>query len=831
MNKIIRFATTFPQKRTALCSGMEGRFGFSKALVKAAFLSILLFANVSMVICQSSLVAKARATYEIGDYARALPLLQQAFDRFGDFSLCEPLAMCHFRQGNANTALVLWNLATVAGKCSDSAMLYQAKAELQLGRYPQVRRRLAAVPRELMTSHLFDSLTSCLNLAADLFKDSLLYRIIPVNIPNWELSMCPQWHEDGLLFCGAKAKNRAKSSQMQVAYAKRLNLFSFESPQSFDPMAYEGYQDGPAVVAPSQRRIFFTRTYDKFPDPENRMAKGSLSRILMVEKKGGKWSPTTELNLNSWQFSNAHPTLAENDSTMVFVSNRPGGKGGADLYLVCLGLGGWEVPINLGPTINTPGNEFFPTLVGPDTLYFASDGHPGLGGLDMYITWKENGQWRVPINLGYPVNSNKDDFGIHLLRKQGISYISSNRGQSGNEAIYAAMYAVRASVVVLDEGTRKPLLGATIRRIDRGGLVRIYTTDAQGMALIDLEMNGGANIEVEADDYLARQTQVSNLQCLPGVMLTHKVVLAPAYAAKVTGKIFANENGLPVAGVQVRASYAEGGTQYNAITNPQGEYQIELPVKGRVYLVFEKVGMRTSVTSLDLNLAADRTIVHDVRMDAGQTQLIMVTVQDQVGRPIQDGTIEIRSGATKRSLVQTLTNEKGMAVLALEWEADARYSLFFSRSGYAEQCQPLPNEYSPGPMQVRFDIAEHGQDRLLKVAYYGSNQTNLPDFSRQEIQAWTDAISESPGGVIEIRSYTDALGKARYNQRLSERRANAIRKYLISRFGIPAKQIVARGFGERFLVNECDDYHPCDSFQHGQNRRSEIWLIVGHENL
>ncbi len=830
MEKIIRFVNPSTHKTTAPAKRLLGIDLYFKTWMGGLMLFALLCIRAQMGFSQSSLVVKALATYEIGDYTRALPLLRQAFDRTGDFLLCEPLAMCHFRQGDATTALALWNLATVAGKCSDSAMLFQAKAELQLGRYSQLRQRLSAIPVAFYSYPLYDSLTACLNLAVGLCQDSLLYRVIPVSIPHWELAMCPQWHEDGLLFYGTKSKNRAKSSQLQVAYSKRLNLFSFEPPQAFAPMEYEGYQDGPAVVAPSQQRIFFTRTYDKFPDPENRMAKGSLSRILMVEKKGGKWSPTTELNLNSWQFSNAHPTLAENDSTMVFVSNRPGGRGGADLYMVRLGLGGWEVPVNLGPMVNTSGNEFFPTLVGADTLYFASDGHPGLGGLDIYITWKENGQWRTPINLGYPVNSHRDDFAIHLLRKQGISYISSNRGKSGDEAIYAAMYAVRASVLVLEESTQRPLPGATIRRIDRGGLVRMYTTDAQGKAWVDLEMNGGANLEVEADDYRAKQVQVSNLQCLPGVMTTHKIVLAPAFAAKVSGKIVANENGLPIGGVQVRATYAEGGTQYNAITDPMGEYQIEFPLKGRVYLVFEKVGMRTSVTSLDLSMTEGRATVHDVRMDAGQTQLIMVTVRGQGGIPIREGTVEIRAGTTQRALTRSLTNEKGMAILAIEWEADANYLLCTSGLGFEEQCRQLPRAFSSVPLEVQVELAEPEHDRLLKVVYHASNQTNLPDFSSQEIQAWADAITNFADGVIEVRSYTDALGNARYNQRLSVRRANAIRKYLFSRLGIPIKRIIARGYGERFLVNECDDFHPCDSFQHDLNRRSEIWLIAGPGN-
>jgi outer membrane protein OmpA-like peptidoglycan-associated protein len=144
-----------------------------------------------------------------------------------------------------------------------------------------------------------------------------------------------------------------------------------------------------------------------------------------------------ELPFNNDNFSNAHPTITRDGSELYFASNRPGGYGGMDLYMVRKEGPIWSEPINLGPNVNTEGNEMFPFISNIGTLYFASDGHAGLGGLDIFFSEKnQKGEWMIPLNMGVPLNGSQDDFSIYYDDTNDQGYFCSNRSGQGNDDIY-----------------------------------------------------------------------------------------------------------------------------------------------------------------------------------------------------------------------------------------------------------------------------------------------------------------------------------------------------------------------------------------------------------
>ncbi len=161
------------------------------------------------------------------------------------------------------------------------------------------------------------------------------------------------------------------------------------------------------------------------------------------------WSEPEMLNISDPQAWDSSPAFSPDGKTLYFASNRKGSLGGHDIYRSTVGANGrFSTPENLGPEINTPGNESF-VYVGPgDTLYIASDGLPGLGGLDLFRI--EEGK---PVNMGEPINSNSDDFGI-FFRDSSTGYFSSNReGGKGGDDIYAFMKVQRKRVVFFVDGT------------------------------------------------------------------------------------------------------------------------------------------------------------------------------------------------------------------------------------------------------------------------------------------------------------------------------------------------------------------------------------------
>lgn len=157
--------------------------------------------------------------------------------------------------------------------------------------------------------------------------------------------------------------------------------------------------------------------------------------ICEARLENGKWGKIMVMPFVQKNYDFYHPALNAEESRLYFCSNMPGGHGKSDIYYVSL-LTDYDksLPINLDDKVNTSGNELFPTIHG-DTLFFSSDGHPGLGGLDIYSTQLKRGNWKTPVNLGYPVNTSFDDFGIIYNESKTKGLFSSNR--FGTDDIYS----------------------------------------------------------------------------------------------------------------------------------------------------------------------------------------------------------------------------------------------------------------------------------------------------------------------------------------------------------------------------------------------------------
>ncbi len=173
------------------------------------------------------------------------------------------------------------------------------------------------------------------------------------------------------------------------------------------------YNYGPLCFNNTANKVYFTRNTLK-------PYKGRYNLEICVATlvTGGQWGPIKVLPFVETEYDFYHPALSADEKKLYFCSNRPGGKGGSDIYYVDLTSdSAMRSPVLLDDQINTSGDELFPTIHG-DTLYFSSNGWAGLGGLDLYRTIPAGNSWKTPENLGYPLNSRYDDFGIVFNRNK-----------------------------------------------------------------------------------------------------------------------------------------------------------------------------------------------------------------------------------------------------------------------------------------------------------------------------------------------------------------------------------------------------------------------------
>lgn len=157
--------------------------------------------------------------------------------------------------------------------------------------------------------------------------------------------------------------------------------------------------------------------------------------IFETHRTGDTWSEPVDLAFNSADFSNIHPCLSHDGTRMIMASNKAGGKGGYDLYVSTKQGNNWSAPISLGNDINSEDDEMFPFFYNDTTIYFASNGHIGYGGADIFVSYYTSGHWNKPINMGRTFNSEKDDFGLEFDSPTSGFFASNRNTEPGKDEI------------------------------------------------------------------------------------------------------------------------------------------------------------------------------------------------------------------------------------------------------------------------------------------------------------------------------------------------------------------------------------------------------------
>ncbi|WP_343694717.1 OmpA family protein [Flavobacterium sp.] len=279
------------------------------------------------------------------------------------------------------------------------------------------------------------------------------------------------------------------------------------------------FHESTIVFTKDGNTVYFTR--NNFADGKKGKDanKVTLVKIYKAKLENGKWTNVEALPFTSDNYSTAHPALSPDEKTMYFASDMPGSLGQSDLYKVSIdGNGVYGTPQNLGKDINTEGKETFPYVTSENEIYFASDGHPGLGGLDVFVGQIEtDGSISDIQNLGNDINSPKDDFAYIIDPVTRRGYFSSNKdGGLGSDDIYKFLETKRLKCVqelngvVTDAETGAVLPGTKLTLYD--GMQRIKnSTVADSNGQYDFAVECGKNYSVRAEkpEYSTKEVNVS----------------------------------------------------------------------------------------------------------------------------------------------------------------------------------------------------------------------------------------------------------------------------------------------------------------------------------
>jgi outer membrane protein OmpA-like peptidoglycan-associated protein len=350
-----------------------------------------------------------------------------------------------------------------------------------------------------------------------LMRDSLNYEVRDMAINTKGSEMGPAFYKDRLILSstslGINAGANYKWNELPYLhmYSTKIDGYgNLSSPEPFAPKLKTAYHDGPVSFDQKKGIIYFTR---------NNFVRGKTSKsregvvnlkIFIGKLENGEWKLTGNFRFNSDEYSVGHPSIDKEGSVLYFASDMPGGYGKSDIYFSVFSNGQWSKPFNLGPKINTEGNEFFPFISNDGVLYFSSDGHGGLGALDIYFSVPERGVFNSIQNVGYPVNSAKDDFGIALDSTGMKGYFASNRpGGKGNDDLYFVKIKrvpVIIRGVIKDRDTKDVLSDAIVAVYDENGKsILNSTTRTDGQ--FEFEVNKGQQYTIKVNKEFYTQSE------------------------------------------------------------------------------------------------------------------------------------------------------------------------------------------------------------------------------------------------------------------------------------------------------------------------------------
>jgi outer membrane protein OmpA-like peptidoglycan-associated protein len=353
-------------------------------------------------------------------------------------------------------------------------------------------------------------------------KDNGNFKIREMSINTASQDFGTAYYKDRIVYASSNARPKMIKRRDNRNNEPFFNLYvadvedgQLKNREFFDKKENGKMHDGPATFSNAGTYMAYSKNVTKDKTADNIIE----LRIFMREFKDEKWSDPIEFEHNNPAYSLGQPHLSANGNTIYFVSNMPGGFGGTDIYRSTRVTGGaWGKPENLGNVINTEGDEMFPFLDESEkVISFTSDGHYGLGGLDIFSSDVNGTSWGKVINSGAPLNTLNDDYAFISENKTNTGYFSSNRADgSGMDDIYGIEIlnkksAPKTIVGIASNVSKNPLKGTKVLLLDaNGNVLNEVVTDADGAYKFVVETDKNFELTGNKEGFLEGRNETSS---------------------------------------------------------------------------------------------------------------------------------------------------------------------------------------------------------------------------------------------------------------------------------------------------------------------------------
>ena len=472
---------------------------------------------------QKDYIGEANAAYAHERYYEAIELYKKAYTRQNDKNekafVIFRIAECYRFSDNPKQAEVWYSKAIKASYNDPIAYFYLAEAKKLNGKLEDAAEEYQNYVNKKPNDKKGKDGLKSVESAMEWMKNPTRYEVENAPIINSEYDDYSPTFADSknntMYFVSSRegatgniTHGRTGQGMSDIFTTTRDRKGKWSEPTPISPTVNSEMDEGTVCMNKRRNTLYFTRCG---------FGKDGVfgCHIYWAKKQGKEWGEAEMIPITADTNTVGHPTITTDDKVLVFASNMPGGYGGRDLwYIINKGRGVWSEPINMGSAINTEGDELFPYINFEDHLYFSSNGHVGMGGLDIFKAEKigEN-KWGNVKNLEYPINSFAHDFGITFDGSKDRGYLSSEReGGMGGTDIWEfhmppLVFALEG--LVMDKETKEVIANATIELKGTDGSTASITTDSKGEFKFAekgtaryINENTSYSLSVHADQYL-----------------------------------------------------------------------------------------------------------------------------------------------------------------------------------------------------------------------------------------------------------------------------------------------------------------------------------------
>lgn len=612
----------------------------------------------------------------------------------------------------------------------------------------------------------------------NLLEDKKQFELTNLRMNTSSQEFGPNYYQEYIVFASSRDGSIARvwggnnKPYLNFYKGKRQEDLELEDIREFYNKKNKKWHEGPVSFNEAGDFMVFTR--NNYEGESSNAVKKLM--LFTSEYKDGKWSEGKSVPFNSSEYSVGQASLSPDGKTMYFTSDMPGGYGSTDIYKSEKQGDTWTVPVNLGPTVNTEGKEMFPYIDDEGKrLFFASDGHYGLGGLDLFMTSVMGSGYGVSKNLGYPINTNRDDFALIIDKDYKTGYFSSNRkGGRGSDDIYSFRmlkpFGKSLRGVAKNSETGEVLSNVEVSLYDKNGdLIDKVKTDSEGRYdfLVD-DASEVFGLKFERDGELLGEMPVKFGKGQEAAEITFDE------------KVFAKSK----LWVKVLSSQGVISNVKCIVKSCEGKEEVYYTDAGGAFSksIYKKVGEQECFSIRYEKLGYESK---EVAYNFGLDRVGQYNIEEQ---------LKPKEGAVSETNTNTIVGEN-----AVVGTSDA-----------------TDNVLSTGGSKTKGSV-------LSSAVEFKAGDYNLTESSKGELDKLTSDLAKNPDMRIKVSVHTDCVGSKKSNQILSDNRAKAIVNYLRSRVSNPSR-ITGKGYGETQPLSNCD----CESKTadcHKKNQRTEITVV------